>query len=79
MVRAKFRVDEVAQVEGWGEHKTLSKITMSAVSGTDEENKKFFAATPAGKIEIQTVIPEVASQFDPGREFYVDFSPAEQT
>lgn len=69
-VRAKFVVTEVAQTVAG------SRIRMSPVTGTSEENKSFFKWTPSGQLDMGIVSPEVAAAFAPGAEFYVDFTPA---
>jgi len=72
-IRAKFRVDERAErVDG-------GKVTLSPVGGGSEENKKFFKWTPYGKLEMGTINEDAIKEFTPGREFYVDFTPAEKT
>lgn len=69
-VRAKFRVDEVAQnVSG-------STIRMSPVTSGSDENKEFFKWTPTGRLEMGTVNAAAAEQFKPGAEFYIDFTAA---
>ena len=42
-----------------------------------EENKEFFAATPGGQIGLYTVNQSALDQFEQGKEYYVDFTPAE--
>lgn len=70
-VRAKFKCTETAiRTDG-------SKVTLEPVTGGSPENEKFFRYTPWGKIEIGTVNREAAELFVPGREYYVDFTPAE--
>ncbi len=71
MVRAKFRVDERAERIGGG------VVRMSPVMDGSGENKKFFTYTPYGKIEMGTINEEVLKEFTPGKEFYIDFTPAE--
>ncbi len=71
MVRAKFKVDERAETTNGG------KVTMSPVTGGSEENKKFFLWTPWGRMEMGTINPDALKEFTPGREFYIDFTPAE--
>ena len=39
-----------------------------------EENKKFYAATPSGSIELGQFGEEV---FEPGKTYFVDFSEEE--
>jgi hypothetical protein len=68
MVRAKFRVHHIDPVG--------PVIKMSPVYSGSEENKSFFASTPGGSIDLYTVNPEAAKQFESGREYYVDFTPA---
>lgn len=83
MVRAKFRVTSVTRTEGWqkdehGKPKELQTIKLSPVSSSDpnSENAKFWAATPSGQIELGTVNADAAKQFEIGKEYYVDFTPA---
>lgn len=42
----------------------------------DHENTKFWQASPQGSLVLGTVNPEAVGQFEIGREFYVDFTPA---
>lgn len=67
-MRAKFKVDTINENEG--------KLIMSPVTCGSEENDKFFQYTPCGSIEISTVNEEALKGFAPGREYYVDFTPA---
>jgi hypothetical protein len=71
-IRAKFRVDERAERVNGG------KVILSPVIDGSEENKKFFLYTPYGKIEMGTVNEDAIKEFTPGREFYIDFTPAEK-
>jgi hypothetical protein len=71
MVRAKFIVQEVAQTVQGG------KLKLMPVTGGSPENEQFFKWTPYGQIEIGTINPEAIKQFEPGKEFYVDFTPVE--
>jgi len=43
----------------------------------ESENKKFWDATPTGEIRLGTVNPAAWEQFEIGKEYYVDFTPAE--
>jgi hypothetical protein len=52
-------------------------VVLYPVSGNSEENKQFFRWTPTGKIELGILNPEAAKQFEVGKEYYVDFTPAE--
>ena len=71
--RAKFKCHAVTQSD-WGNGVFVFAAEFSAVCGDSEENKKFFAATPSGNIKIQTMRD---NYFEPGKEYYVDFTPCE--
>lgn len=71
LVRAKFKVESVTKSESG------SSIKLRPVTGGSPENEKFFKYTPFGEINIGTVNPEAAAQFEPGNEFFVDFTKAE--
>lgn len=71
-VRAKFRVDnrrEFASGKGG--------VELFPVSSGSEENKQFYSWTPGGRIELVTINPDVVQFFEPGKEYYVDFTKAE--
>ncbi len=73
-VRAKFRVSNIrTDQEG-----KPNGFQMAPVydSNPESENGKFFAATPGGSVDMWLTRPEVASQFQLGAEFYIDFTPA---
>lgn len=69
-VRAKFKVSEVAKTE-YG-----TRIMLRPVTSGSDENRAFFVASPAGQMEMLTVNPEAAKQFEVGTEMYVDFTVA---
>jgi hypothetical protein len=75
MVRAKFRVVEIARRNHYGTGESQG-IKLLPVAGESEENKKFFQATPSGSIDLQVVNAEAGNQFELGKEYYVDFTPA---
>jgi hypothetical protein len=54
----------------------MGTVHLSPVTSGSDENKKFYEATPGGKIELGTVNGEALKQFAIGDEFYVDFTPA---
>lgn len=55
----------------------LTTVAMYQVYSSDpaSENAKFWAATPAGQLQLGTINPAAASQFELHREYYVDFTP----
>jgi hypothetical protein len=42
----------------------------------EDENQRFTKATPWGEIKLGIDNPEAMKQFYPGKEYYVDFTPA---
>lgn len=84
-VRAKFRVDSITQhsTGKWVDNKCVAvemrtvKLMPVYSSDPNHENKKFWDATPTGAIEIGCANLEAAAQFELGKEYYVDFTPAE--
>src|SRR5262245_60528566 len=53
-------------------------ISLQPVVGGSDENKEFFASTPSGNIELRILRPEAVDWFVKGKEYYVDFTPAEK-
>jgi hypothetical protein len=66
-VRAKFRCN----------NNQNGVVSMHAVYTGSEENKAFWNATPSGNISLSITNPEAINQFEAGKEYYVDFTPAE--
>lgn len=88
-VRAKFKVSRIEQITSqvqnpdtklW-EPVELRTIVLSPVYGgndpADSENRKFWAATPSGSIQLGTVNPAAWQTFKLDGEYYVDFIPAD--
>ena len=74
---ARFRCFSVTyQDVGLGE--MACDVRLWPVHRGSPENARFFYATPAGEINLQLVSQATASQFVPGREYYVLFRPAGQ-
>jgi len=46
-------------------------ITLGCTTGNDEESKSFFAATPSGRLEFNTVNQLAAEQFEVGKQYYL--------
>lgn len=74
--RAKFRC---ASVEFWGDPanpETQRNFTFQAVyDHTTAENERFTRATPWGELKMRVDNPAV--QFEVGKYYYLDFTPAE--
>jgi hypothetical protein len=52
------------------------KIKGYPVYQGDEENKKFFASTPSGTLELATVNKAAADQIEPGDEVFITIEKA---
>lgn len=75
MVRAKFKCTEKCQ-QNWGGGDSY-KVVLDPVTGGNDENQRFFRATPSGRVELGGLRPETAEAFVPGKSYYVDFTPAD--
>lgn len=73
-VRGKFQVQSITQ-HCWS--KDARTVKLAAVTSGSEENKTWATYTPSGSIEMQIDNPEAADQLAIGKEFYVDFTPAD--
>lgn len=77
MVRAKFVVTSITRTKHWSPSKgEVQTIQLVPVTNGSEENKKFYEATPGGRVELATVNEEAAKAFELGKEYYLDFTPA---
>lgn len=73
MVRAKFVVQSVKAYAYGG--REVSASTVTGGSSDIPENQRFHKATPSGTITMMVDNPTAAEVFQPGTEFYVDFTP----
>ncbi|HQT97979.1 MAG TPA: hypothetical protein PK416_08895 [Thermodesulfobacteriota bacterium] len=77
-VRAKFTVVKV-QPFGTEEYPMDGgSVILAPVYSEDpnHENKAFWDATPSGTIEMNINNPKAFGQFELGKEYYIDFTPA---
>jgi hypothetical protein len=76
-IRAKFRCHfETHKKWGPQEDQVTRTYEFMAVYDTDTpENQRFAKATPSGSLTIQVDNPDV--HFEPGKFYYLDFTPAE--
>ena len=74
MVRAKMVLQSTTDHNGWP-GKTL-KFTCQYDSNTPED-QRFQKATPSGSCEMSVDNPAALAQFQLGKAYYVDFTPAE--
>lgn len=59
----------------WGEQEVYT-VTLYPVTGGSPENEKFYASTPGGEIKLGVINAGAVAQFEPGKTYYVDFTPA---
>ena len=73
-VRAKFQCTYVEDQAVYEQ----KEVSFSAVMDGSEENKSFAKYTPSGQIRVVVSYDTPAvNAFVPGKEYYVDFTPAE--
>lgn len=86
-VRAKFRCMEIAKVYSRTDERGVDVFhynvrLLPVLYGKKgsygvPENAVFYAATPSGEIVMQVVADLAASQFRPGKSYFVDFTEAD--
>jgi hypothetical protein len=67
MVRAKFKV--ISKNDG--------NVTLEVVTSGSKENEDFWKYTPSGLIQMGIDNEDALKHFEVGKEYYVDFTPAE--
>lgn len=73
MVRAKMRCESIEPANPFqGDY----SIRLSPVVSGSPENEQFYKWTPGGSVHLFTINEAAAKQFEVGKEFYVDFTPA---
>lgn len=75
-VRAKFTCVDKKKVST--DENSGFSILMQPVTCGSKENEEFFNYTPYGRVEIGTINPVAAEQFEIGKEYYVDFTKVEE-
>jgi len=73
MVRAKFRVVLKREADG---SQLIKLEPVGKTNSPKDENSKFFKYTPGGSIDLYCCNPDAVRQFEVGKEYYVDFTPA---
>lgn len=74
--RAKFRCNAV---EDYGHSKKVKLSVVYALphEGPPTEDDRFTKATPSGELWMTVDNPAASCQFEPGKHYYVDISPAD--
>lgn len=73
-VRAKFTCISKTHDTDRAEFGTVS---LQSVHSGSPENEQFFNMTPSGSISMGILNPEAFTQFEPGKDYYIDFTQAE--
>ncbi len=73
MIRAKFYCTVVDTDEYGNEH-----TRFLAVADTNESNKSWSEATPAGDMYLMISNPSAKGRFEAGKEYFLDITPAEE-
>lgn len=77
-VRAKFRVTEKNNRAPYNaDGKPTCTVVLSAVNGEKAENKSWAKYTPSGQLTMSIDNPEAYDAFELGKEYFLDFTPAE--
>jgi hypothetical protein len=76
-VRVKFRCLSISLPTEESPYNGAVHLLPVYSADPNSENGKFFNSTPGGKIEMNLVSEAAARQFEPGKEYYVDFTPAD--
>ena len=76
-VRAKFVVKSVDQSFNSEQVADGGRVVLEPVVSGSPENEQFYKYTPSGSLVISTINQSALSQFEVGKEFYVDLTPAE--
>jgi len=71
-VRAKFKCTQITESEGG-----IKTVKLAAVTSGSDENKEFFKWTPSASIDLSTLNAAASAAFVPGKEYFVDFTPAQ--
>lgn len=78
-IRAKFLCTGVQDGLDWDDKskKTSEQVFAMPVCGNGTENASFSSATPCGQLTLTITNPGAFGFFQNGKEFYLDFTPAQ--
>lgn len=76
-MRCKMVLQSKGIQGGWNERNPLlATVVLHPVTGGSVENKAFWEATPAGKLELSVVNFSAVEGLEVGKEYYIDITPA---
>jgi hypothetical protein len=76
-VRAKMRCEAIVDTQYGPNHSSEVVKFRSQYDDKIPEDQRFQKATPSASAEFQIDNPEALKQFEPGKTYYLDFTPAE--
>jgi hypothetical protein len=77
-VRAKFFVNSLTHIATPGSD-PCAKIEMTPVYGSygdGKDNESWSQYTPSGSLEMMITNPAAIDQFEPGKAYFIDITPA---
>ena len=77
-VRAKFQCSSVVPTPSDSPAYTCKTVHLHAVYGDGKANESWSKATPNGSLSMTITNPDALSQFVPGKEYFLDFTPADE-
>ncbi len=77
-VRAKFKCWSVVHSNSPNPNDVCAEVRMQAAYGDKESgNESWSKATPSAELRMFVTNPAAIAAFESGKEYYLDFSPAE--
>ena len=70
-MRAKFHCTSIKKYQG------SSEVELTTQYSDSKEDNQFSQATPSGDLKMMIDNPEAKDYFIPGKDYYLDFTPAE--
>jgi hypothetical protein len=70
-VKLKFQVVSQTQQKAWNGPGLIGSVRLTPVTGTSDENKSFYEATPGGSIEFSTINETALKSLPIGAQVYV--------
>ena len=77
VVRTKFRCTGISHIFTGAADQSAATVVLVPVWEQDGVNRKWSKATPSGKHEMLITEPGCVEQFELGRDYYLDFTPAD--
>lgn len=77
-VRAKMKAYAVQPLHSGNPDDVMSEIRLMPVyDDGNPENKTWSKYTPSGEVRLFITNPDAIAAFDPGKSYFVDFTPAD--